>query len=93
MKKIIIIPILISLVFCSFDFLHHYKQRNKQQKTTEKKEIAFDGLKKISTDDSFVYFVDPQTDVMYLKSRFGGNVYTLIDCTGKPKLYNKFISE
>ena len=44
-------------------------------------------------DDSFVYFVDPQTDLMYLKSRSIGNVYTLIDCTGKPKLYNKFISE
>ena len=93
MKKIIIIPILISLVICSFDFIYHYKQRNKQQETTEKKEIAFEGLKQISMDDSFVYFVDPRTDVMYLKSRSSGNVYTLIDSIGKPKLYHKFISK
>ena len=93
MKKIIIIPILISLVICSFDFIYHYKQRNKQQETTDKKEIAFEGLKKISMDDAFVYFVDPRTDVMYLKSRSSGNVYTLIDSTGKPKLYHKFISK
>lgn len=89
MKKIIIIPILISLVICSFDFIYHYKQRNKKQTETEKKEIVYVGLKRITIDDSFVYFYDTQTDVMYLQSRSSGNVIQLIECTGKPMLYHK----